>query len=130
MHVDDVIFLQHVESPHTAEMTTSQLQCDLPACNVSSSLIDPLNLWKALPPVPKYIDLTAKHASDSESYNSAECGSESSLSSGFVSEHDDGIPDDQMDWVQNMFPMTTKALKRAKIGTFVKPKQSKTTSTR
>ena len=87
------------------------------------STIDPLNLWKALPPVPKYIDFTAKHPSDSDSYNSAD-DSESSMSSGFVSEHDDGIPDDSMDWVKEIFPMTTRALKRAKIGTFVKQKTS------
>jgi hypothetical protein len=107
----------------SSEMAPLQLQCDMPKPNVSSCLIDPLNLWKALPPVPKYIDFTAKHPSDNDSYNSAD-DSESSLSSGFVSEHDDGIPDDHMDWVKDIFPMTTRALKRAKIGTFVKQKTS------
>jgi hypothetical protein len=123
MHDDDVIFVQHEEAPHTAEMATTELQCDIPVSNVPPSLIDPMNLWKALPPVPKYIDITAKHPSDSESYNSAKSESESSLSSGFVSEHDDGIPDVHMDWVEDMFPMTIRALKRAKVGTFVKPKR-------
>jgi hypothetical protein len=121
MHVDDGICV-HVEAHYTAEMDTSQLECDMPACHVSSSLIDPLNLWKALPPVPKCIDLSAKHPSDSESYNSAGV-SESSLSSGFVSDNDDGIPEDQVDWVADIFPLTTRALKRAKIGTFVKRKK-------
>lgn len=107
----------------SSEMAPLQLQCEMPKPNVSSCLIDPLNLWKALPPVPKYIDFTAKHPSDSDSYNSAD-DSESSMSSGFVSEHDDGIPDDSMDWVKEIFPMTTRALKRAKIGTFVKQKTS------
>jgi hypothetical protein len=73
--------------------------------------------------------MTAKHPTDSDSYNSAN-ESESSLSSGFVSEHDEGIPDDQVDWVKDAFPVTTKALMRAKIGTFVKPKHLNRKSTR
>jgi hypothetical protein len=95
----------------------------------TNCLIDPLNLWKAVPPVSKYIDIHAKHDTDSDTYNSA-IESESSLSSGFVSEHDDGIPDDQVDWVKTIFPVTTKALKRAKIGTFVKQKPFKATPAR
>ena len=85
-------------------------------------LIDPLNLWKALPPVPKYMDMTAKHPTDSDSYNSAD-ESESELSSGFVSANDDGIPDAHAEWVEEMCPITARALRRAKIGTFIKQKR-------
>jgi hypothetical protein len=86
--------------------------------------IDPLNLWKALPPVPKYMDMTAKHPTDSDSYNSAQ-ESESELSSGFVSVNDDGIPDAHAEWVEEMCPITARALKRAKIGTFITQKKPK-----
>jgi hypothetical protein len=85
-------------------------------------LIDPLNLWKALPPVPKYMDMTAKHPTDSDSYNSAD-ESESELSSGFVSANDDGIPDAHAEWVEEMCPITARALRRAKVGTFIKQKR-------
>jgi hypothetical protein len=87
--------------------------------------IDPLNLWKALPPVPKYMDMNAKHPTDSDSYNSAQ-ESESELSSGFVSVNDDGIPDAHAEWVEEMCPITTRALKRATIGTFITQKKPKT----
>jgi hypothetical protein len=83
--------------------------------------IDPLNLWKMVPPTCKYMDVSAKHPTDSDSYNSAD-ESESSLSSGFVSDHDDGIPDAHVDWVKNMCPITARALARAKVG---KTKRSK-----
>ena len=85
--------------------------------------IDPLNLWKALPPTSKFMEMAAKHPTDSDSYNSA-VESETSLSSGFVSEHDEGIPAAHEGWVAKSFPLTARALKRAKIGTFVKRKKS------
>ena len=77
--------------------------------------------------MPKFVDNSAKHPTDSDSYNSA-IESESSLSSGFVSEHDDGIPDVHEEWVAEMLPTTARALRRAQIGTFIRNKRSKAPS--
>ena len=88
---------------------------------VAVDLINPLNLWKALPKKPcQYVDVMAVHASDDDCANSFYDSDESALTPGFISDNDEGVPEQDEDWVGELMPITTRALRHAKIGTVIK----------
>ena len=80
--------------------------------------IDPLNLWKALPKAPcQFLDMSAKHQSDSEDNESYYDSNSSELSEGFIAKDDDaihGVPAKHRKFLSKMFPVTMRALSRVK----------------
>ena len=88
--------------------------------------IDPLNLWRALPPTSsQFIALGAVHASDESCDKDSLFNSESSeLTPGFISDNDDGVPDEDQEWVAKMVPVTTRRVRNAHRGTLVRPRLS------
>ena len=87
--------------------------------------IHPLNLWAALPKKPcQYIDLSAVHASDNDNANSYYDTDESDLTPGFISDNDDGVPAQDQEWVDDVLPITTRILRKAKYGTVIKRKSA------
>ena len=87
---------------------------------------DPCNLWNSIPRRPsQYLDESAVHASDSAGEESATSGS---LSAGFISEHDDALPNalqrvehqqrgthfnHDMEWIREHLPVTLSRVTRA-----------------
>ena len=48
----------------------------------------------------------------------------SELTPGFISDNDDGVPEDEQEWVEQMVPVTTRRLRNAHRGTLVRPRFS------
>jgi hypothetical protein len=83
--------------------------------------IDPLNLWKAVPPVPsKYMDTEAVHATDDNCSDSFYDTDHSQLTPGFISDNDDGLVD--ADKMQEVVPITARRLRTAQQGIIIRPK--------
>ena len=84
-------------------------------------------MWHALPPKPsQFIDLGAVHASDECSDKDSLFNSDQSseLTPGFISDNDDGVPEEDQEWVAEMVPVTTRRVRYAHRGTLVRPRIS------
>ena len=81
--------------------------------------IDPLNLWKAVPPVPsRYMDTEAVHASDDNGSDSYYESDHSQLTPGFISDNDDGLVDAES--LQEVVPITARRLRTAQQGIIIR----------
>ena len=83
--------------------------------------VDLLNLWKAVPKVScQFLDLSAKHGSDSDGDNDYASGSRDSdseqLTDGFVTpdDADARVPPEHRDYVTKMLPITMRAMTQMK----------------
>ena len=100
--------------PQPGPITTGPIDPVIGPIDPAVGPIDPLNLWKAVPPAARqFLDLSAKHASDSDGKDSFWESDESSLTDGFVSDNDERAIYVQHDeFMSKMLPHTYNRMKQ------------------